>query len=85
MYCRGYNGGVFDNIQIKIKTVLSCGAKYPYRDFDIKDTEVENVSINLSEYILQASEGLEFKRFISANKTFTRKIYDVIKIGIKKL
>ena len=59
MYCRGYNGGVFDNIQIKIKTVLSCGAKYPYRDFDIKDTEVENVSIKESS--MQFSFVVVFK------------------------
>ena len=67
-----YQDGAFEKESLTVKTTLSCGAKSPYRDSDLKNTEAESKSVEFSGYTLETEKGLEFRTSLfSKSKEYT--------------
>ncbi len=56
-----YQGGSFDQDKAAVTVTLSCGAKEPYWDSDLKGTEAEGQSVTFTGFTLTAEDNLEFR------------------------
>lgn len=79
-----YQDKAFDKTQMDVKVSLTCGAKLPYQDSDLKGTEAENVSVNFSGYTLKVPDGLEFHSLFSKPTEISSKKSDIVKFGETK-
>ncbi len=56
-----YQGGSFDKDKVTAAVTLSCGAKEPYWDSDLKGTEAESQSVTFTGFTITAEDSLEFR------------------------
>ncbi len=80
-----YQNGAFDQEKMTAAVTLSCGAKSPFRDSDLKGTEAENVSVSFSGFTVTAENGLEFRTsLLSKSQEYTDKTSVSLKFGQEK-
>ncbi len=80
-----YQDGAFDHTKLAAVLTLSCSAKSPYRDSDLKGTEAENVAVSFSGYTLKTGKGLHFRTSLISNSTeYTDKNSFSLKFGQEK-
>ena len=56
-----YQSGSFDQDKAAVTVTLSCGAKEPYWDSDLKGTEAESQSVTFTGFTVTAKDNLEFR------------------------
>ena len=66
-----YQGGSFDRDKATVAVTLSCGAKEPYWDSDLKGTEAEGQTVTFTGFAVTAKDNLEFRSsLLSGSKEY---------------
>ena len=80
-----YENGTFDKGTMTVSVELSCGAKSPYRDSDLRGTEAEHMSVQFTGFQVDLpEEGFYVGKSSAKKKRYETSISDIVTFGSTK-